>query len=168
MIAIPTRMLFKPGDLSEGESRILHGHTEYGAELLRKSKLQLAETAAVIAAEHHERYDGLGFPARLAGEAISEEARLTAICDAFDAMTHSRPYKGTPLSHEAALVQIQQGAGHQFDPKMVPVFIELIQRELQRQDDFESFISEGANEVDYVRVRAQINALIMRGQEQPA
>ena len=72
---------------------MLRGHTEYGAELLRKSKLQILDVAAVIAEQHHEHYDGSGYPHGLSGEAIAEEARIVAVCDAFDAMTHRRPWR---------------------------------------------------------------------------
>jgi HD-GYP domain-containing protein (c-di-GMP phosphodiesterase class II) len=163
MIAIPARILVKPDRLSEGESHVLRGHTEYGAELLRKSKLQILDVAAVIAEQHHERYDGSGYPRGLSGGAIAEEARIVAVCDAFDAMTHKRPSRHTPLSVDAAMKELLQGAGSQFDPPLVNVFAEFIQREFSQHDDFEVFLAEGADEVEYVRVRARMEALIADG-----
>jgi HD-GYP domain-containing protein (c-di-GMP phosphodiesterase class II) len=119
MMAIPTRILQKPRGLSENERSILCAHTQFGAELLRKSKLLSLDVAVMVAEQHHERYDGSGYPRGLSGEAIAEEARIVAICDAFDAMTHKRPSRLTPLSTEGALNELRQGAGSQFDPRLV-------------------------------------------------
>ena len=93
MIAIPARILVKSGHLSEGEGRVFRSHTDYGAELLRKSKLQVLDVAAVIAEQHHEHFDGSGYPRGLCGEAIAEEARVVAVCDAFDTMSRADPSK---------------------------------------------------------------------------
>ena len=87
MMAIPVRILQKRRGLSAAELFILRDHTQYGAEILRRSKLRILEAASVIAAQHHERYDGGGYPSGLCGEQISEGARIVAICDSFDAMT---------------------------------------------------------------------------------
>lgn len=160
MIAIPARILFKPERLSVGETQVLRGHTDYGAELLRKSKLQALELAAVIAEQHHERYDGNGYPRALGGQAIAEEARIVAVCDAFDAMTHRRPFRRTALSVEEALNALILGAGRQFDPSVVDVFVNFIQCEFYKHDDFDAFLAEGASEIEYVRVRARMEASI--------
>lgn len=163
MMAIPTRILQKPRGLSENERNILCAHTQFGAELLRKSKLLSLDVAIMIAEQHHERYDGSGYPRGLSGEAIAEEARIVAICDAFDAMTHKRPSRGTQLSVEGALSELKQGAGSHFDPQLVNAFVELIERELSQHADFDEFLGEGADEVEYVRVRARMEALIADG-----
>lgn len=160
MIAIPTRILVKSGHLSEGERRVLRGHTTYGAELLRKSKLQLLDVAAVIAEQHHEHFDGSGYPRGLSGEAIAEEARVVAVCDAFDAMMHDRPSRGTPPSVETALHGLMQGAGRQFDPRLVDALVEFIRSEFAKHDDFDTFLAEGADAIEYVRVRGRMEALI--------
>ena len=94
----------------------MRDHTKYGAEILRRSKLRILEAASLIAAQHHERYDGGGYPTGLRGEEIGEEARIVAICDSFDAMTHRRPWRESPLSVQAALNEISRGAASQFDP----------------------------------------------------
>ena len=159
-MAIPARILQKPGALTDGERSVMQTHSQFGAELLRKSRLQVLEIAAQVAHQHHEHYDGGGYPRRIRGDEISEEARLVAICDAFDAMTHPRPYRRMPLAFETALDKLQQAAGHQFDPRLVAIFVALVQRELQRHRDLDQFLSEGANEVQYVRVRAKMDAMI--------
>ena len=160
MIAIPARILVRPDQLSEGERVVLRGHTSYGAELLRKSKLQVLEIAAVIAEQHHERYDGSGYPRALSGEAIAEEARIVAICDAFDAMTHKKPSKRTPLSGEIALNELAQGAGSQFDPLLVTSFVDLIRNQFSKYEDLDTFLIEGAHEFEYVRARARMESLL--------
>lgn len=160
MIAIPTRVLLKPGALSDVERHVLRDHTRYGAELLRKSKLRILDIASVICEQHHERYDGRGYPRGLAGEAIAKEARVVAICDAFDAMTHPRPWRAIPLSIPAALNELQLGAGTQFDPLFMTAFIELMHSESCKHDDLDAFLAEGADEVEYVRTRARMEMLL--------
>ena len=138
-------------------------HTQYGAELLRKSKLRILDVAGTVAEQHHERYDGSGYPHGLSGKSIEEEARIVAVCDAFDAMTHRRPWRATPLSIQAALNKLKQGAGSQFDPRLVNAFVDVIRREFWEHDDFDAFLAEGADEHEYVRVRARMEALIADG-----
>ena len=160
MMAIPTRILQKRRGLSDSERHVMRAHTLYGAELLRKSKLQILDIAAVIAEQHHERYDGSGYPHSLSGEAISEEARVVSICDAFDAMTHRRPWRRDPMSVQAALNELKRGLGSQFDPQLANAFIALIRREFWEHDDFDAFLAEGANELEYVRARTRMEAFI--------
>jgi response regulator RpfG family c-di-GMP phosphodiesterase len=160
MMAMPARILQKRRGLSDSERYVVRAHTQYGSELLRKSKLQILDVAAMIAEQHHERYDGSGYPHSLSGEAISEEARIVSICDAFDAMTHRRPGRTNPLSVQAALNELKRGAGNQFDPQLANAFIALIRREFWEHDDFDAFLAEGADELEYVRARMRMEALI--------
>lgn len=163
MIAIPTRVLQKPTSLSCGERQILQDHTQYGAKLLRRSNLQVLKVASVITEQHHERNDGTGYPAGLSGEGIAEEARMVAICDAFDAMTHRSPQRSTPLSVEAALDELKRTAGSQFAPQFVTAFVNLIDRERSRHRDFDSFLAEGGEKSAYVRARARMESFIADG-----
>lgn len=158
MMAIPARVLLKGTGLSAGEQHVVHDHTRYGAELLRKSKLRILDVASVIAEQHHERFDGSGYPIGLAGDAITEEARIVAVCDAFDAMTHRRPWRVKPLSIQAALNEVTQGAGAQFDPVLANAFAEMIRCEFWKHDDFDAFLAEGATELEYVRARLRMEA----------
>lgn len=160
IMAIPARILQKKRGLSDSEVHVMHAHTQFGAELLRKSKLQMLDVAAIIAEQHHERYDGSGYPLGLGGEAIADEARIIAVCDTFDAMTHRRPWRTTPLSVQAALNEIRRGAGSQFDPLVANAFVKLIRREFWEHDDFDAFLAEGAYQHEYVRVRARMETLI--------
>jgi putative two-component system response regulator len=160
MMAIPARVLQKRRGLSDSELDVMRTHTQYGAELLRKSKLKILDVAAMLAEQHHERFNGSGYPRGLSGDAIAEEARMVSICDAFDAMTHRRPWRPNPLSIQAALNELKQGAGTQFDPPLVNAFVNLVRREFWEHDDFDAFLAEGANENEYVRARARLEALI--------
>jgi putative two-component system response regulator len=97
-------------------------HADLGARLLSGSSSPVLQTATVIAASHHERWDGAGYPAGLAGNAIPLVGRIVAVADVFDALTNDRPYKSAwPV--EQALAEIERGAGSQFDPRVVAAFL---------------------------------------------
>lgn len=160
MISVPARVLQKPRGLSAGERHVLRDHTRYGAQLLTDSKLRVLGMASVIAEQHHERYDGSGYPRGLSGNAIAEEARLVSVCDAFDAMMHPRPWRPVPFSIQAALNEIERGAGTQFDPNLACFFVELIRREFWKHDDWDRYLAEDADDSEYVRARARIEAFI--------
>ncbi len=162
MMAIPARILQKRRGLSDSERHVMRAHTQYGAELLQKSKLRILEVAAIIADQHHERYDGSGYPRGLRGQAIVDEARIVAVCDAFDAMTHRRPWR-EPLSIQAAMNDLKRGAASRFDPNFVDAFVDLIHREFWQHEDFDAYLAEGADELEYVRTRVRMEALIGDG-----
>jgi putative nucleotidyltransferase with HDIG domain len=113
---LPTSILNKPGKLSESEWKIVRRHPEIGAELL--SEISGPERVREVIAAHHERPDGGGYPAGLAGPDIPIEARLIAVADAYDAMTNDRPYRAA-LSHDRAIEQLNLGSGNQFDPMAI-------------------------------------------------
>jgi putative two-component system response regulator len=99
-------------------------HTELGARLLSGSSSLVLQMAAVIAESHHERWDGTGYPAALAGEAIPLVGRIVAVADVFDALTHNRPYKSA-WPTDQAIAEIQRAAATQFDPQVVKAFMAL-------------------------------------------
>lgn len=118
-IGIPDAILLKPSRLDDEEMAVMRTHVELGGEIV-KDISWLNEAADVVTC-HHEKWDGSGYPNRLAGEDIPLGARIFAIADVFDALCSKRPYK-EPLSLTAALAIIEKDAGTHFDPQLVPVF----------------------------------------------
>ena len=123
-IGIPDKVLNKKGKLSEEDNRAIKTHPELGATIIRNIP-HLAPCVNSIL-HHHERWDGGGYPAGLKGEEISIEARILAIADTFEAMTSARPYRPA-LPLEEIIKELRKGAGLQFDPKLVEVFIGIIE-----------------------------------------
>ncbi len=120
---VPDRILLKPGPLSADEWEIMRRHPVWGAEILAQG--EGFEVARRIARWHHENIDGSGYPDGLRGERIPLEARIVRIADAFDAMTHPRPYQAArPL--EWALEELARYAGSQFDPELAALFIDRV------------------------------------------
>jgi len=120
-IGVPDEILRKPGRLTRDERATMETHTTIGAHLLCDSRSPVVRMAETIALCHHERWDGLGYPRRLAGEAIPAAARVCAIVDVFDALVTERPYKRA-WSPGAALAEILEGSGTAFDPGLVAIF----------------------------------------------
>jgi putative two-component system response regulator len=121
-VGIPDSILLKPGPLTLEERSIMQEHTVIGHDILQGSGSRLIEMAASIALNHHERYDGTGYPRRLKGRDIPLVGRICAIADAFDGMTSSRPYKAA-LSDGDALGELYRLSGYQLDPQLVPLFL---------------------------------------------
>ncbi|WP_137151263.1 HD domain-containing phosphohydrolase [Devosia sp. FKR38] len=120
-IGVPDAILNKPGRLDENEMQVMRTHTTIGAEILAKADSDLVQMAAAIANSHHERWDGTGYPNRLAGTDIPLSARITAVADVFDALCSERCYKKA-WAPEAARAEILRCAGTQFDPACVSAF----------------------------------------------
>jgi diguanylate cyclase (GGDEF)-like protein len=124
-IAIPDRILLKPGALTESERRVMERHAEIGHRLLAHSSSELLDVAATIALTHHERYDGAGYPRQLAGEAIPLEGRIASVADVFDAITSNRVYRPA-LPLDQAIEVMRAGRGTQFDPLVLDLFLEAL------------------------------------------
>lgn len=124
-IRIPDDILRKKGPLSPDEYRKMMRHTEYGAEILKKAPSLHKYIASVR--HHHEWFDGTGYPDGLAGEKIPLFASIISISDTYDAMTSSRPYRPA-LAVDAAAEELMRGAGSQFSPDMVTLFLEIINK----------------------------------------
>jgi response regulator RpfG family c-di-GMP phosphodiesterase len=121
-VGIPDSILLKPGKISAAEFEQIKPHTSIGYEILRKSRREIMETAAVIARQHHERWDGRGYPQGLAGEKIHIYARITGLADVFDALCHRRVYKEA-WNTEKVIRAIRNERGAHFDPQLVDVFL---------------------------------------------
>lgn len=127
-IELSESLLRKPGPLDTGEWAQMASHAERGAELV--DRIGGMRDVAAIVASHHERWDGLGYPNKIAGEAIPIEARIVSASDAFVTMTSDRPFRGA-LPVTAALTELIRSAGSGFDPGVVGALLELaIERRL--------------------------------------
>ena len=120
-IGIPDHILGKPDRLTDDEREVMNQHPRIGFEILRDYQHSpLMSMAAEIAMSHHERWNGQGYPQRLQGEDIPLSARIVALCDVYDALRSTRPYK-TPWPAEKAQAFIRDNAGAHFDPQLVEV-----------------------------------------------
>jgi putative nucleotidyltransferase with HDIG domain len=118
-IGVPDAILRKPAKLDEAEWAKMREHPLHGQQILRE--IEFLEGAARVVAQHHERWDGSGYPLRLEGEEIDLNARIFAVADAFDAMISDRVYR-RGRSYEAAAQELNEWAGRQFDPQVVAAF----------------------------------------------
>jgi putative two-component system response regulator len=123
-IGIPDAVLLKPSRLTAGERACMQTHTTIGAGILSRGASPMVALAERIALSHHERWDGGGYPHGLAGNAILLEARIVAVADVFDALSHDRPYRRA-LSPATVIAEIEGGVGRHFDPDVARAFLGL-------------------------------------------
>jgi HD-GYP domain-containing protein (c-di-GMP phosphodiesterase class II) len=124
-LAVPREILLKPGRLTGEETAIMRTHPDEGAELLAGDRY--SPLIRAIVREHHERWDGFGYPRAITGESINQLARIAAVADVYDAVTSERPYKPAMAAHVGARI-ISDGAGAAFDPEVVDVFHRVVPR----------------------------------------
>jgi putative nucleotidyltransferase with HDIG domain len=127
-IAIADRILLKPGKLTDSEYREMQRHSELGAAIVQTHEAMVG--IASIVRHHHERWDGAGYPDRLAAAKIPIGARIIAVCDAFSAMTHDRVYRRR-MPDEQAWDEVLRHSGSQFDPEVVERFGEILAADLR-------------------------------------
>ncbi|RIX48583.1 HD domain-containing protein [Paenibacillus nanensis] len=132
-VAIPDDVLKKPGKLTDEEFDLMKSHTVTGYRLLQSSKRELMKTAAIIAHQHHEKWDGSGYPQGLKGEEIHIYGRITAVADVFDALGSARVYK--PAWELDRIIELfQEERGKHFDPRVVDAFMEQLPLLLEVRD----------------------------------
>ena len=147
-IGVPDRVLKKPGPLTPDERAVMNRHPLIGYEILGRSRIPLFRLAAEVALSHHERFDGTGYPHRLAGEAIPISARIVAAVDFFDALTMDRCYRSA-FSDDKALEMLAAERGNAFDPRVVDCFLahakELIalREEVNRSETLAAQVASG-------------------------
>jgi putative two-component system response regulator len=137
-LGIPDRILLKPGKLDEEEWAVMRSHTTIGGQILADANSEVIRMGERIALAHHERWDGKGYPNRLAGEDIPLEARICAVVDVFDALTVDRPYRGA-IPNDTVVDMMVADAGTHFDPDVLTTFldaraeIEAVQADYERE-----------------------------------
>ncbi len=124
-VGIPDRVLFKPGPLTTDETAEMRQHCEIGYRIAQSATVLLDIGEWIH--KHHEWWNGKGYPLGLKGDEIPLECRILALADAYDAMTSDRPYRRA-LSHEEAVIEIKKHTGTQFDPNLVPCFLEILDK----------------------------------------
>ena len=125
-ISLPDHLIRKKGPLSAEEFESVKHHTLLGSRIFSGSDLPLLQMANDVAMSHHERWDGTGYPRQLAGQEIPEAARIVALADVFDTLTHDHPSGRMEMSRETIVTTMEQGRGAHFDPDLFDRFVERI------------------------------------------
>jgi PAS domain S-box-containing protein len=134
-IAIPDNILLKPSKLDVQEFEDMKTHAQKGYDVFKNSKRELLKVAAIVAYEHHEKWDGSGYPRGLSGEDIHIYGRITALADVFDALGTKRVYKDA-WSDEEIFEFLKEQSGKQFDPRLIEIFFENIDEFLVIKSEF--------------------------------
>lgn len=154
-IGIPDGILLKPAPLNAAERDVMKTHTTIGAEVLAKSNIAHMQMAEEIARHHHEWWDGTGYPGNQSGTGIPLAARIAALADVFDALTHARPYKSA-WTVDSALTEILSLRGRQFDPELTDMFLGLVGRLRREHHDLDAFLGEAARHSPFLQAREKI------------
>lgn len=133
-VGISDAVLLKPGELTAAEVALMKTHTTLGAKLLSGGRSRLLQTAELIAAAHHERWDGLGYPRGLQGEQIPLPARIAALADVVDALSSDRPYRAR-WPADRIRTEIVRQSGRQFDPGIVDAYLRIVARADEREPE---------------------------------
>jgi len=157
-LVVPDEILGRHRELTLGERRLLDEHAAVGSNLLSSARLHLLQTCVPAVRFHHERWDGLGTMG-LEKEAIPAEARLISICDAFDALTHERPWRRA-LSPQRALEILLSERGTRFDPGMIESFGPWLTAIVKGTGDLDAFLSEEAHENSAINAMQRIERLV--------
>jgi ribonuclease P protein subunit RPR2 len=128
-VAVPDAILFKPGRLTSAERLIIEQHPVTGSEIVRD--IAFLGAARDVIRHHHERWDGTGYPDKLAGEAIPISARIFAVADTLDALTTARPYRRASTIAQARAI-IMQAVGTHFDPTVIEAFKAMSDEQIER------------------------------------
>jgi putative two-component system response regulator len=160
-IGVPDAILLKPDKLNAAELEVMRSHAVVGAELLSKSNIPHMKMAEEIARHHHEWWDGSGYPANLSGTAIPLAARITALADVFDALTHKRPYKPA-WSVDDALTEVGRLKARQFEPELADRFVVLIGRLRREHSDLDAYLGQAAQNSPFLQARAKIWRVLHR------
>ena len=134
-VGIPDSILNKPGSFEPDERKVMQTHAELGYEMLKYSQRPILKAAAIVAIEHHEKWDGSGYPKGLSGENIHIYGRITAVADVFDALGSDRCYKKA-WDDEKIFKLFKEESGKHFDPQLVEIFLNNLPEFLEIRDRF--------------------------------
>ena len=167
-IGIPDRILGSSERLKGAEREFMRMHTIIGAELLSKSEISQLKMAGEIANSHHEWWNGGGYPNQLAGDRIPIHARIVALADVFDALTHGRPFD-EPWNCERAAQEIRNNRGTQFDPALADRFLKLLERLHAEHGDVDTYLAKSGLNSRFMQVRNRVRQLVegVRGRKLP-
>lgn len=140
-LAIPDSILNKPGKLTQEEFETMKMHASLGYEMLKNSKRDIIKIGAIIALQHHEKYNGTGYPAGLKGEDIHLYGRISAISDVFDALGSKRVYKEA-WELDRIIALFKEERGQHFDPILVDLFLNNLDEFLKIKEKFPDKIKD--------------------------
>jgi putative two-component system response regulator len=159
-LGLPDDVVMNTGALTSEQHQAMQKHCEIGVQIIDQTTHPALSLAREVAQSHHERWDGSGYPQGLAGEAIPLAARIVAIAETYDVLTHGRTYRPA-CSHTEALAIMQAGAGTQFDPTLIKAFMPLANALHEKHgDDLAEFLAEAANESSFLQAKNEMDRLI--------
>jgi len=157
--SVPSLTILKVESLTRGEMELLHSHAEDGAALVAQlAEPRLVQVVAAVR-HHHERWDGAGYPTKLRGEEIPLLARIVAVCESFDAMTHGRPFRAA-RSLPAGLAEIERCAGSQFEPRLAGLFVNLVSRLQREHGDLDEYLGELGRRTRWTKSHPELMRLL--------
>ena len=155
----PLHTIVKTDPLTAGETEILRAHAEDGAALVAQlGEPRLVQVVAAVR-HHHEKWNGSGYPSRLSGEEIPLLARIVIVCDSFDAMTHSRPFRPA-RSVASGLKEIERCAGSHFDPRLAGLFVNLVRRLQRDYGDLDEYLGEPGRRTRWAKSHPELLRLL--------
>lgn len=158
-IAMPDRILLTSEQLKDAERHLMSTHTLIGAELLANSNIPQLQMAEEIAKYHHEWWNGEGYPSKRREKRIPLHARIVAIADVFDALTHGRPF-AEPWPIDRALEEIRNRRGTQFDPELTDLFLALITRLRAEHEDLDAYLGKAGKSSPFLQARNKIRMML--------
>jgi putative two-component system response regulator len=157
--SLPSHVILKTELLTDGEKGVLRSHAEDSAALVAQlAEPRLVQVVAAVR-HHHESWNGSGYPSRLSGEEIPLLARIVALCDSFDAMTHSRPYRSA-RSVADSLEEVERCAGSQFDPRLAGLFVNLVRRLQREHGDLDEYLGEPGRRTRWAKSHPELMRLL--------
>lgn len=159
---LPDHILLRRDVLKEAEREFIRAHSRIGHTLLANAPCSEVPDAAAVALHHHERWDGTGYPKGLRERQIPLVARIVAIADVFDALTHGRPYSDA-WQIDKALTEILRVSGSHFDPEICSIFADLVYELRRGHDDLDAYLTKGAEESPFMAARRNIEQMLGQG-----